>query len=399
MSIQEDHDYFRRIIHGKVRKDLGNRFESGSIFRLRPADGKRIRIPIPQIRIPWIWWAENDEGVGRGPGKKGDKVGRPRKGKGKGGPGEGAGDGMLVDVDMEEVFKVLKEELELPDMKPKPNQTFEELRTVYNGLSKVGPRALIHKKKTMLAAMKRLAAMGKLDELHKIPGINKALPVITPVNDDRRFRQYNEIKVPSSNAVLFFMRDGSGSMNGDKTEIVSDIAFWLNMYISKYYDKVQRVFIWHDYEAKEVSEKDFFGLRDGGGTRCSSAFSMMKNLIKERFDPVKWNIYGFYFGDGENSTPDNQEISKMLKSDLGPETVNLFGQVEIMHYKGFGDSLKEYLDMKLKRGELPHLRNTEIKSENNWSISAEERDRQVKMVLKQLLGRTEAVRSQAKEMQ
>jgi len=393
MSIQEDHDYFRRIIEGNLRKDLKKRFESGSIFRLRPSDGKRIRVSIPQIRIPHIWWAEMGEGVGRGPGKPGDKISKPRKGKGKGGPGEGAGDGMMVDVDLEEVFKVLKEELELPDMKPKPNQTYEEIRTIYNGLSKVGPRSLLHKKRTMLAAMKRLAAMGQLNDLHNIPGLNKPVPIITPYNDDRRFRQYNEIKIPSSNAVIFFLRDGSGSMNGAKTEIVSDIAFWLNLYISKYYDKVQRVFIWHDYEAKEVSEADFFGLRDGGGTKCSTSFKMMKSIIKERFDPIKWNIYGFYFGDGENTTPDNQEISKLLKSDLGPNVVNLMGQVEIMHYKGFGDSLKEYLDSRLKKGELPHLRNTEVHSENSWSISEEERDRQVKLVLKKLLGRTEEIRS------
>ncbi len=123
---------------------------------------------------------------------------------------------------------------------------------------------------------------------------------------------------------------------------------------------------------------------------------MMKDAIKERFDPIKWNIYGFYFGDGENTTPDNREIARLLKTDLGPQTVNLLGQVEIMHYKGFGDSLKEYLDTRIKRGELQHVRNTEISSDNNWSISDEERDIQVKRVIKQLLGRTQDIRASAK---
>ena len=69
----------------------------------------------------------------------------------------------------------------------------------------------------------------------------------------------------------------------------------------------ESVYLWHDTEAKEVSQEMFYNLRYGGGTRCSSALRLMKKLIapKSKYDPSKWNIYAFYFGDGENELNDN----------------------------------------------------------------------------------------------
>lgn len=395
VNIQEDWMHFRQIIAKLLRKDLSGKIESGSIFRLRPIDGKKIRITIPKIRIPYIWWGEENEGVGRGNGDKGKQIRKPCKGTG-GGPGKGAGDGMLVDVDLEHLIRQIQEELELPDMKPKPNQTFEEIRTIYNGLAKVGPRALIHKRKMMLAMMKRLAAMGKLHDTKQLPGFNRPMPVLVPINDDRRFRQYNEIKVPSSNAVIFFMRDGSGSMDQQKCDIAGDIAFWLKLYINRFYDKIQVVYIWHDTEARELDEHQFFTLRDGGGTKVSSAFKLMNKIIKLRFPPEKWNIYGVYFGDGENFAEDNKSIVRILKGDLGPQVVNMMAQVEILHSKGYGDSLKEHLDSQISKGNLPHVRNTEVSakddaSKKGWSywvtLTEEERDAAIRKVLKEILGK------------
>jgi uncharacterized sporulation protein YeaH/YhbH (DUF444 family) len=245
-----------------------------------------------------------------------------------------------------------------------------------------------------------------------LPGLTEAVNVLSPINDDRRFRQYNEIKIPSSNAVIFFMRDGSGSMDQYKCDIVSDIAYWLNLWICSHYDKTERVFIWHDTEARELSEKEFFGLRYGGGTYVSSALKMMKKIVKNRYNPVKWNIYGFYFGDGESGQQDNQEFTRILKKELGSNVLNMFGQVEILNY-GFGsgwESLKEYIDKQQAKNpeELKHVRNTEIKrpqsADDRWNFNSsfpdeETRDKEIKRVLKSLLGKTNEERTQAKTAQ
>jgi uncharacterized sporulation protein YeaH/YhbH (DUF444 family) len=389
--IQEDWTEFRGIIGGKLREELQKHIKNGSIFRQRGKNGK-IAVTIPRIDLPHIVFGKPQEGVGRGPGKDGDVIGKdPGKGK-DGKPGTDPGDGITVMVDLDEVLKLLKDELQLPDMKPKANQTFEDIRVVYNGISKVGPNSLLHKQRTMKQCMKRLSALGKLDEKVLLPGYSTPVPVLAPINDDKRFRQYNEIKVPSSNAVLFFLRDGSGSMDQYKTDIVSDISWWLDLYIRRFYQKTERVHIWHDTEAKEVSEKHFYELRYGGGTNCTSSLKLMNKIIKTRYNPVKWNIYGFYFGDGESFGTDNQEFVKMLKNQLGPNTVNMFGQIEILHYAGFGESLKGYIDKQIEKGSLPHVRNASIDRPENagWhEVFADEakRDEEIKRVLKLLLGK------------
>ncbi len=310
----------------------------------------------------------------------------------KGQPGTDPGDGISVEVDLDEVLQLLKDELQLPDMKPKANQTYEDIRVVYNGISKVGPNSLLHKTRTMRQCMKRLAALGQLDKKILLPGYTTAVPVLAPVNDDKRYRQYNEIRIPSSNAVLFFLRDGSGSMDQYKCDIVSDIAWWIDLYIQKFYKRTERVHIWHDTEAKEVSAKHFYELRYGGGTYCTSSLKLMNKIIKTRYNPIKWNIYGFYFGDGEAFGTDNQEFVKMLRNQLGPNVVNMFGQVEILHYKGFGDSLKDYVDTRQAKGELPHVRNASIDRPENstWHQVFDDetkRDEEIKRVIKLLLGK------------
>lgn len=398
-NIYKDWFFFRGIISKQLRKDISKYIHTGSIYGLRPKDGKTIRIPLPKIEQPYICFADNGEGVGRGPGKPGDQISPPRGNQPGGGrPGEGTSDGMLIDINMDDIWDIMKEELELPDMLPKPNPTHEETKIIYDGLSKSGPRALVHKRKTMLGALKRLASMGNLEDVSLLPKM-LGTGSYGIINDDIRYRQYNERRVPSSNAVIFFLRDGSGSMGGDKCEIASDIAFWLKLYISKFYDKTQIVYIWHDYEARELGEHDFFSIRDGGGTLVSSSFKLMKKIIKERYPVDKWNIYGFYFGDGENHLEDNKLCGKMLRNELSSKVVNMFGQVEIMNsMKEWGNdwqnfSLKAHLDDRIKQGHFTHVRNTEVEGDagSYWKISNEKRYAEIKKVIKQLLGKPEVV--------
>lgn len=397
--IVRDHSMFRDVVAGTTNRELQKYINSGQIFRQR-GKGGFIGLPIPQINLPHIRFGRGDEGVGRGPGKKGDKVGEePGKGKGKGNEaGQEPGEGMIVNVDMKSIMDALKQELELPNLRKKDSDTFEEVKIKYNGLSKVGPASLLHKRKTMLTCMKRLASTGELDQLHMLPGFREAIPILTPITDDKRYRQWNEIKIPSSNAVIFFARDISGSVDNYKCEIISDIAWWLDCYIQSFYEKVQRCYVVHDTEAKEVDEDKFYRIRMGGGTVCSTAMEYIAQQLKHRFTPEKWNVYVFYFGDGENWGDDNEKFVKTIKEKLPPEKVNLVGVTEILSYGG--ETLKTYLDKKLQDGTLDNnfVRSAAVIDPQkgtdkvgwgwhwNSNMSEDDRNKAIRGVLKDLLG-------------
>lgn len=401
--IHEDHEMFRDVVRGKLNKALQKYITTGNLFRLRGKNGK-IAIPIPQINLPHFVRGAGNDGIGRGDGKPGDVVGREKgkngKGKGKGKGGLDPSEGMMVGVDLEFILKILKEELELPNLRAKPNKLFEETEIKYNGIAKIGPMSLLHRRKTMTQALKRSCATGDFYKLRQIPGSNIMQSVISPIKDDFRYRQWNEIKIPSSNAVLFFARDGSGSMDEEKTGIVSDISWWLECYISNYYKKVKREYVWHDTLAKTVDEKTFYGLRYGGGTICSKAMEHIADQLKHRYPPDKWNVYVFYFTDGENSYNDNEKFCKVIQDKLGPNVINLFGLVQILSYTQEG-SLKYDFDKHLgSMFDKDVYRTSEISDKagnapaNPWSwgwyrgnMSEEDRNLAIKGVLKDLLGK------------
>lgn len=392
-NIKEDVDEYQKAISGRLREELKKYIKSGKMFRMRGKNGK-IGIPVPQIELPHFVFGKPQEGVGRGPGKDGDIIGKdPGKDKGDKAGGEHS-EGVEIQVELEYILKLLKEELELPDLKPKSSQTFEEDKVVYNGISKVGPQALLHKRRTLKETMKRMSAAGGLDKLSTVPGFNQPVRLLLPNNDDRRYRQYNIIKKPTSNAVVFYMRDGSGSMDAFKCDIVSDVCWWLDLWIRTFYKKTESVYLWHDTEAKQVSQENFYNLRYGGGTKCSSVLRLMKKLIqpKGKYDPSKWNIYAFYFGDGENESGDNPTFAKVLKNDLNAKFVNLFGLTQVLAY-GYDNTLKAYVDNQMTSGKLDteQIRTTAVARPQGagWDFFQDpaNRDEAVKKALKELLGK------------
>lgn len=396
--IRIDHDEFRKIISGKLRDNLKKFVTSGRIFRHRGnGKGGIASIPVPRIDRPVIVYGKPDSGVGRGPGKPGDVVDKDKEpGKGGNQAGQDAGDGMMIDIDQDEVLKMIGEELKLPNMKPKHTPTYEETIIKYNNISKVGPMSLVHRRRTIKQCMKRMIASGDWKEKVKLPGYNTELPILKLNNDDFRFRQWNEIKKPSSNAVIFFARDGSGSMDQYKCDIVSDMSWWLDLWIRKDYKKTERLYIWHDTEAKEVSEDEFYRLRYGGGTTCSSSLKLIQKIIKHRFPPEKYNIYIFYFGDGENYGSDNKVFCETIKQHLNDTKINMIGLTQILAWR-WQDSLKHYVDDKVKGNFFPDnfIRTTAIGGDKGSGTDSpiwgnrerdEETDLEIKNALIDLIG-------------
>jgi uncharacterized sporulation protein YeaH/YhbH (DUF444 family) len=393
--VHEDWKHFKDVVGGRTNKKLKRLVKTAEFVTKRPRGGRFVT-RVKSIDQPFFVHGDNGEGVGRGPGDKGDVIGYDPSvdpGEGKGSQaGEGEEDGILISVDLKELLKIIGDELKLPRMKPKPAEVFEEVKKKYNDISKVGPESLRHTRRTMMEAIKRLASMGELDQLQKIPGCDVPVKLITPINSDRRYRQYNEIHIPSSNAVIFFARDCSASVSDYHCDIISDTVFWLDLWIRQFYKRVDRCFFVHDFRALEVSEEEFYSMRQMGGTKISSAFDLMSDQLENRYPPEKFNVYVFYFTDGDNWGDDNDKVAEVIRERLPPKFVNLVGVTQVCPYERDSSIYEHLFDVATSHpSSYPHLRLAEIggDAKTTWGgppvLSEEERDTQIVEAIRSLL--------------
>lgn len=387
--VEEDHNMFRDVVSGKIRKELKKHLKDGSIFKNRGKNGK-YKITIPRIDIPHIVYGENNSGVGRGNVKPGDVIGKDdNKGQGKGNKAsQDEAEGIMISLELEEVLKFMQEELQLPNLKPREDEFIDEVQIKYNNISLVGPESLRHNRRTMLTALKRLCSTGEINKLYEVPGFKDPIKLITPINSDKRYRQFREIRHPSSNALIVYARDGSASMDQTKCDIVSDMAWWMDVWIRRFYKRTERMFVWHDVTAQEVSEDKFYKYRFGGGTTCSSAMKLIANQFEHRFPPSKWNIFVFYFTDGENWGSDNEVFIKTLGDSFGENICNLVAVTQI-HAFDYRNSVLEAVEDAIKNGTLGS--NVKTASIERADGSEETRGKQILDAIKILLGSKNSV--------
>lgn len=381
--IDEDHNSFRDVVSGKIRKALKKFIKTGSMFKNRGKNGK-VQISIPRIDIPHIVYGDNNSGVGRGDVKPGDVIGKddPKDGNGNQ-AGQDEGEGITISLDMDELLQFMQDELELPNLKPREENILDETKIKYTNISLIGPESLRHTRRTMLTALKRLCSTGEINKLHEIPGYKDPVKLITPINSDKRYRQHKEIRLPSSNALIIFARDGSASMDQNKCDIVSDMSWWIDVWIKRFYKRTERIYIWHDTVAQEVDEQKFYRYRFGGGTTCSSALKLIAKQFENRFPPQKYNIYVFYFTDGENYPDDNSEFINVLKEKFGPQTVNLFAVTQIQAYD-YRNSVMEAVDTAVVDNVLgDHVKTADIFLKTG---AQEERSDAILSAIRQLMG-------------
>ncbi len=326
-TIEQDHQRFRQIVRGKIRRDLRRFLSRGDIIG---KEGKKfVSIPVHDIDIPTFRYGDNSGGVGMGEGDEGEAVGQPGSGKGQGGEQEGK-HLLEVDVTLEELADIMAEELKLPRIEPRGQHRITTIRDKFTGIRPTGPAALRHFKRTYREALKRQLAMGQYDPDD---------PIIIPIKNDLRFRSWNEVKKPQSNAAIVYMMDVSGSMGDEQKELVRLSAFWIDTWLRRNYEGIESRYIVHDVKAAEVDKKTFFSVKEDGGTRISSAFQCCKELLSAHYDPYDWNIYLFHFSDGDNSSDaDNRLCVKLLDEELLPIS-NMFGYCQVTSAYGSGNFL------------------------------------------------------------
>jgi hypothetical protein len=320
--------------------------------------GEDIRIPKRNISEPVF---------GHGPGGvrevvhpgnreyvRGDRIDRP-----KGGSAGGAGAGQASDsgegeddfvfaLSKEEFMQVFFEDLALPHLVRTQLAEVPEWKSQRAGFTSDGTPNNLHVVRSMRGAIGRRIALGararaelrvleeqlaRLERRAGDPLIDreiaalkeavealrarlKRIPYLDPI--DLRFRNRIRVPVPSAKAVMFCLMDVSGSMDEGRKELAKRFFILLYLFLTRHYDRIEIVFIRHHTQAAEVDEENFFHARETGGTVVSSALVLMDEIIRARYSPTQWNIYGAQASDGDNWHHDSGRCRELLVEKLLP---------------------------------------------------------------------------------
>ena len=340
-KIERDHARFRQIVRGKIKKDLRKYMARGELIGKKGKD--LVSIPVPQIELPQFRFGRNLGGVGAGEGDVGDPVGGPQaEGEGQGEAGDQPGEHVLeVDLTLEELARIVGEELELPNIQPRGKRMIVAQKEKYSSIRRQGPETLRHFKRTFVRALRRQIALGMY---------NPDDPRIVPVKEDKRFKSWRVTYVPESNAVIFYIMDVSGSMGDEQKELVRTTAFWIDTWLHSQYKTLECRYLTHDAAAREVDQETFYRTRESGGTAISTALRLCADMVREHYSPMDWNAYVFYFSDGDNLLSDNETCFTILREELLPK-VNLFCYGQVRSLYGSGE-FKRRLDESVERENL-----------------------------------------------
>jgi uncharacterized sporulation protein YeaH/YhbH (DUF444 family) len=305
--IREDHKEYLDIVKGNVKDKIRDHIKTGKRLQRRGKDF--VVVGTPYIELPNFRYGNSKgKGVGNGDVEEGDEVGDgpPQPGDGDGEPGNESGDHIIdVGVSLDYYFDMLGEELELPNMQPKDNSEIVKEVTKWNAISRHGNNSLLHKRRTLKNALKRVMSLGEYDPLD--------ISNMYPIKEDKEYRSWNMREEPETNAVIFFMSDISASMDESKRSLVRELCWYLENWITRFYTETQQKYIVHDHLAQEVDQETFYKYTSGGGTQISSAFELVSDIIEKAFPLEEWNIYLFYLSDGENFGDDNELCVKHMQ--------------------------------------------------------------------------------------
>jgi uncharacterized sporulation protein YeaH/YhbH (DUF444 family) len=289
---------------------------------------------------------------------KGDRIKRP-DGGGGGGSGKGqasdSGEGeddFVFALSKEEFMQVFFEDLALPHLVRTQLAEVPEWKHQRAGFSSDGTPNNLHVVRSLRGAIGRRIAIGagsrrelremedRLEALgpdhpdapalrEEITALKRRLeriPYLDPI--DLRFRNRVRVPVPTSKAVMFCLMDVSGSMDEQRKELSKRFFILLYLFLTRHYEKIELVFIRHHTQAQEVDEENFFHARETGGTVVSSALVLMEEIIRARYDPAQWNIYGAQASDGDNWHHDSGRCREILAEKILP-LVRYYAYVQV----------------------------------------------------------------------
>ncbi len=255
------------------------------------------------------------EAAGQGDGEGGEVIGEtPLDGDGDGeceDPQAGQGSGEHgIEAEAYKLGVELSEKFKLPNLKDKGKKVPTDEYTYDLTDRHVGSGQLLDKKATLKSVVKTNIALGRLDKNN----IDTTKFIIGP--QDKVYRVLSREKVWKSQAVVFFLRDYSGSMYGEPTKAIVTQHLMIYAWLLVQYESlvIPRFFI-HDTEAREVSVEEYFKLSAGGGTFIPSGYREITKTVDGESLARDYNIYVFQGTDGDDfddGTKAIPEIEKIL---------------------------------------------------------------------------------------
>jgi uncharacterized protein len=347
---------FLRRHHNQVRDAVRRAVDGRGIRDMER--GEDIHIPKRDINEPVFGHGPGGTREMVHPGNQeyvtGDQIERPKGGGGKGGgkgdpsdSGEGDDD-FVFHLTKEEFMQIFFDDLALPRLTQTQLAETPEWKSHRAGFVSDGTPSNLSVVRSMRGAIGRRLAIGagSRGELHALeielelvlaqPVTAKRearredleerisvlknrlsrIPYLDPI--DLRFRSRVKVPVPTTKAVMFCLMDVSGSMDEGRKELSKRFFILLYLFLTRHYDKIDLVFIRHHTQAQEVDEENFFHARETGGTVVSSALVLMDEIIKARYSPSEWNIYGAQASDGDNWHHDSGRCRELLTEHLLP---------------------------------------------------------------------------------
>lgn len=320
---QQDQARHQEKVREVIRENLPNLISDESIIM---TDGKAvIRIPIRSLdehHFRFNKGKSQQAGQGTGNSAIGDVVARDAAPMGTVPRTNGAGDHPGLDyfeaeVSIDEIEESLFADLELPRLMGKSPETIERTDVQFRDVRRHGLQGNVDKKRTIMQTMKRNAMAHE-------PGIHHISP------EDLRYKTWENVPVPQSQAVVLAMMDTSGSMGTFEKYIARTFFFWMVRFLRTQYEHVEIVFIAHHTEARIVSENEFFTKGESGGTICSSAYQLALDLIADRYPSDRYNVYPYHFSDGDNLSSDNDRCVRLVTQLLA--RCDVFGYGEVNAY-------------------------------------------------------------------
>lgn len=252
---------------------------------------------------------------GSGKGKEGEVIGEePVHGtSGSGGSGQGEGGDHEMESSAYDLGRILGEKFQLPNLQDKGKKRSVSRYTYDLTDRHRGAGQVLDKKATLRKIIETNISLCNIPD---VEDIDPTKLFISP--KDRIYRILSKEKDYESQAMVFFVRDYSGSMSGKPTEtVVTQHVLIYSWLLFQYEKQVETRFILHDTDAKEVLDfYTYYNSSVAGGTRVGSAYKLVNEIVETENLARDYNIYIFHGTDGDDWDSDGSnsipEIKKML---------------------------------------------------------------------------------------
>lgn len=289
---------------------------------------------------------QGGEEGGSGEGEEGEVIGEApvkeqQDGQGSGPGGQDGGESHeLDDSRAYDIGKAITEKFNLPNIREKGKKC--SLYRITYELTDINRRfgQILEKKRSLKNILRTNLLLGTLDP----DTLDPAGMVVAP--GDLVYRIVSPEKEYESQALVFFVRDYSGSMYGETTEVVlSQHVLLYSWLLYQYRERVEKRFVLHDTEAREVDNfVAYYRLNNGGGTNVASAYKLINRLIEKFNLAADYNLYVFQGTDGDDWDTEGKEALPELEKLLS--VVNRMG-ITIVHNRpgaAGSTSVERYLD-------------------------------------------------------